>query len=257
MRPPNAPNKYAAIVASGEPSKIDDQPILIDPRDVDSSPDLIQRVGNFVNLAERVVASPLFGATPPTLTATLTFDAATGAAVGADISVAGQNPDEWELLLTRERAMVFNEEDPVHITQLASAIGREHLGLRAATRALGRRYHVWKATPLFGVRRLGPTAPEDVPAVGNVQALVIAPVAELAPRLDFDSMTSDLSLAQLYANSQLWHADSDKTATWNGMPEALKDLARKAAEARAISGAGLVHVAVEFIRSCRRHGYDF
>ena len=123
-----------------EPSDDNEQLIYIDPREVDSSPDLVQRVSHFVTLAERIALSPLFGATPATLRTSFTFDPATGSTVGAEISVVEQDPDQWELLLTRERAMVFNENGPIHITAVASAIGKEHAGLRSATKALGRRY---------------------------------------------------------------------------------------------------------------------
>lgn len=217
------------------------------------------RVSHFMHLAERVASSPLVGTTPPTLTAAFTFDPDTGAVLGADLTVGDQNPDAWELLLTRERSMVFNETDPVHITKIASAIGKEHGGLRQAAREIRVRYHAWKNSPLFGVRRLGPTAPEDLERLttGNLINMAAYPVGQFPPEVDLGAMTSDFELAQLYVNSQLWHADPEKVAVWNEMPDILKDLARKAAEGRAITGATLVHVVAGFIKSCRDNGYDF
>lgn len=240
-----------------EPRDPDSGVIYIDARTLDSSPDLIQRTGHFMELAERVEADSLCGTSPPLVHLSLTLDSERDVVRGADISFAGQDPDQWELLLTRERALVFNEDDPVHITKLAAAIGREHEGLREATKALGRRYRDWKAKTVFGVRRLGPSLPEDSPTVGNVQRLLIGPTTVLEPHIDFTEMTTDLGLTKLYANAILWHADSDKIAVWNEMSPTLKDLARKAAESRAISAAGLVHVAAEAIRACRAAGYDF
>lgn len=240
-----------------EPTNHDANVVYIDARTVDSSPDLIQRAGHFMELAQRVEANPLCGTAPRLVHLALTLDPESDAVTGADISFAGQDPDQWELLLTRERALVFNEDDSVHITKLAAAIGREHEGLREATRALGRRYRDWKATTSFGVRRLGPSQPETSPAVGNVQSLLIGPSTELASHIDFTEITTDLELTKLYANAILWHADSEKIAVWNEMSPKLKDLARKAAESRAISAAGLVHLAAEAIRACRAAGYDF
>lgn len=240
-----------------KPSNPDAKVIYIDARTLDSSPDLIQRVGHFMELAERVEANPLRGAAPPLVHLSFTLDPAQEAVTGADISFAAQDPDQWELLLTRERALVFNEDDPVHLTKLAAAIGREHEGLRAATKALGHQYRDWKARTSFGVRRLGPSRPEDSPTVGNVQSLLIGPSTELEPHVDFTEMTTDLELTKLYANAILWHADSDKVAVWKEMSPTLKDIARKAAESRAISAAGLVRVAAEAIRACRAAGYDF
>lgn len=240
-----------------EPRGPDANAIYIDARTLDSSPDLIQRVGHFMELAQRVEANPLCGSNPPLVNLSLMLDPASETVTGADISFAGQDPDQWELLLTRERTLVFNEDDPVHITKVAAAIGREHEGLRGATKELGRRYRDWKARTAFGVRRMGPSLPEDCPTVGNVQSLLIGPSAELEPHIDFTEMTTDLELTKLYANAILWHADSDKIAVWNEMSPTLRDLARKAAESRTISAAGLVHVAAETIRACRVAGYDF
>jgi len=79
--------------------------------------------------------------------------------------------------------------------------------------------------------------------VGNVQGLLIRPSAELAPHIDFTEMTTDLELTKLCANAIRWHAASDKIAVWSEMSPPLRDVARKAAESRAISAAGLVHAA--------------
>lgn len=167
-----------------EPTGPEASVIYIDAPSLSSSPDLVQRVGHFMEMAERVEASPLCGEAPPLVHLSLSLDPAEKAVTGADITFASQDPDQWELLLTRERALVFNEDDPVHVTKLAAAIGREHQGLRAATKELGRRYGAWKARTSFGVRRMGPSLPEDAPSVGNVQSLLIGPSAELA-QIDF------------------------------------------------------------------------
>lgn len=104
---------------------------------------------------------------------------------------------------------------------------------------------------------MGPGRQEDFASVGNVQSLLIGPSTELEPQFDFTEMTTDLELNKLYANAILWHADRDKIAAWNEMPPTLRNLAGKAAEGRAISAAGLVHVAAGAIRACRAAGYDF
>lgn len=238
-------------------SEAETRTISIYPRQIDSSSGLLQRVGQFVQLAERVESSPLFDSSPPTLTALLTVDTRTGTTLGADLAVADHDPDQWELLLTRERALIFNETDAVHITQLASAIGKEHTGLRSATKVLGRQFYEWKATPLFAIQQLGPTDPADMPTVGNVQRMAWGPAGQVSALVDVETMTSDFSLTLLYANSQLWHADQDKTAVWNALPNLAQELARKAAETRAISASRLVHTALEFVRFCRSNGYDF
>ncbi len=203
-----------------------------------------------MEMAERVEASPLFGTEPLMYEVTLTVDLKTEVVVDASAELGDQDPDQWELLLTRERALVFNEDDSVHITKLAAAIGREHEGLRPLTSVLGQQYRKWKDWMAFGVVQWTTSTPEAIPSVAEL-------AEEARQQLNSAEMTTDLALTKLYANALLWHSDPDKIAVWNKMPPQLKDAARKAAEGRAITAAKLVHIVAEAIRSCRVAGYDF
>ncbi|MBA3020438.1 hypothetical protein [Propionicimonas sp.] len=230
-------------------------PVRITDRTGESTPELKNRVRRFVELAEQVEAHRLTGSSPGFMNFTLEADLDTGTTIGGLVTVTPDDPDLWELLATRERTLVFVEDEPLHLTKVAAAIGREHPGLREATKLLGQLYREWKSKPRFLVQKFPNAAPPGLPD-GSLLSLHVGPPT-ITSEIDLTSMTSDLELANLYLNSRLWHADEDKSQEWDSMTEMEKATCRKAAEGRAISGAGLVISALRLIRLLRQNGYDF
>jgi hypothetical protein len=218
--------------------------------------------------AARVEAHPLAGSRHPVASLSVIQDTSTGEVADVSFEFARDDPNSWPALAFWERPLVWMEQEPIHLENLARAIGKEHQGLRELTKAVGRSYREWKRHVFSAHGRISQAMADRLNADDVIwfeqdgEAWAIMPAADAGPLGTLtepgDGFQSDFDRARLYLNGRGWHADKDKWEQWDAADAQTRVGWQKMVEVRVVSGASLVVAVADAVRVCRAEaGYDF
>jgi hypothetical protein len=165
---------------------------------------------------------------------------------------------------TMERPILWTEAEPIYITQLVSAIGKEHEKLRPQCKQISAVFNEWKNKLFIGAQTgvtRQPNPQTALPTEGwKLVNVWTEPVGTPLPEDEMADapVVTDMYDASVYLNGFVWHNDSPKTAEYRAAPEVAQMHYRKCAEIRVFSGLQMVIKPIhQFFLDARANGEDF
>ena len=228
-----------------------------------SSADLKARIVDFMDRADELLSHELADYTAP-FTLNITARRSTGEVIGYDLDHRLLPKEQLVYFATMERPILWTEGEPIYVSELVAAIGKEHPNLRPHCGQISRVFKDWK-TRLFIGTRDGVTDPKNqqLPPSDDgswkITGVWTRPAGTSLPQdlVADPNLVEDMYYAKIYLNGFVWHNDSPKTAEYRAASELLQLHYRKCAEIRVFSGLQMVIRPIrEFLADARVAGED-
>jgi hypothetical protein len=221
-----------------------------------SSNDLKVDIANFLERAEKIANSPLAGQ-DPYFEVEMRRYARTRETGPVRLHAAPIPEDQWLALASWMRPIIFVERDRIHVTKLASEIGRHHALLRADTKSRSSGFMAWKDNSLVYPGDFGASTQQPLAGDAAVWKVPLVPPATPRKGPAPHGERTDYNYADTYWNGHVWHSDTDKAAEYLNADEATKVHYRKCAESRVLSAAvRIIEPMRQWILKVREEGHD-
>lgn len=228
-----------------------------------SSPELKARIVDFMERADELLAHELAHYQAP-FTLNVTMCESTGGVLGVELDHRLLDKGKLVYFATIQRPILWTESEPIYITELISALGKEHPNLRPHCGKIADVFKDWKNRLFIGTKS-GVSDPENhqLPPSEDrswkITNVHMSPVGTPFPEDQFVEapMVDDMYYAKVYLNGFVWHNDAPKTAEYRAATELEQLHYRKCAEIRVFSGLQMVIKPVhQFFLDARTVGED-